>query len=308
MSDAILSPFVAAMPTSSSQEEHISTYSILNLLAALSTHNELSRDDPGSTLDEVQTVQFLYRMVLAGVDLGLMINLVEQSPFEIIEPDFEPCTGSQFCPYIVVSYAPDTEESILAVEHNSRPTQFAQDGSALMVPAFHATRPQPSATPDYTTITTKLAQNQDLVATLDLTDVNWWSRHGEYMDFQMDNLYDLGLGISSSSPGELGMSSVQTLSATANICLLDAADWRIYSDIFATDDFDLVMGDGPTFMLEDGGNELWMNTNQLYEANSEMDEDTGEEEMDFEEEEEYEGKSEMEWGEDEDDESMVEDE
>ncbi|QRV89169.1 hypothetical protein RhiJN_17187 [Ceratobasidium sp. AG-Ba] len=308
MSGAILSPFVATMPTATTQEEHIATYSVLDLLAALSTHNELSRDDPGSTLDEVQTVQFLYRMVLAGVDLSLMINLVEQSPFEIIEPDFEPCTGSQFCPYIVVSYAPDTEASLLAVEHNSRPTQFIQDGSALMIPAFHATRPQSSTTPDYTTITTTLTQNQDPVATLDLTDVNWWSRDGEYMDFQMDNLCNLDLGISTSGHGELGVSSIQTPSVTADPCLLDAADWRIYSDIFAADDFDLVMGDRPIFMLEDGGNELWMNTNQLYEANREMDEDMGEDEMDFEEEEEYEGKSEMEWGEDEDDESMMEDE
>ncbi|KAG9087435.1 hypothetical protein FRC06_002541 [Ceratobasidium sp. 370] len=91
--------------------------------------------------DDVQIEYALLRMVAAGVNIQYVLNLAQLSPLDIIEPDYN-ANYPSLCPYIIISYAPDTEESMLAVQHNARPIQHTQDGSVLMVPGFRAMRKQ----------------------------------------------------------------------------------------------------------------------------------------------------------------------
>ncbi|KAG8693577.1 hypothetical protein FRC08_009033 [Ceratobasidium sp. 394] len=143
---------------------------------------------PEITNDDIQVVHALLRMVAAGVDIQHMLNLAQLSPFDIIEPDYDTNNNPNPCPYIVISYAPDTEESLLAMQHNARPIQHTQDGLALMVPGFSAmrTQPEPDNDPTMTVVPDQETGAHDLANTF------WWAQD-DSMDTAADDL-DVTLG------------------------------------------------------------------------------------------------------------------
>ncbi|KAG8737117.1 hypothetical protein FRC10_008565 [Ceratobasidium sp. 414] len=128
--------------------------------------------------EDIQIGCALLRMVAAGVDIQHMLSLAQLSPFDVIEPDNDANNNTSPCPYIVISYAPDTEESIFAFQHNARPIQHTQDGSALMVPGFSAIRKQPESDnePTMTVMPDEATGADDFEITF------WWAPADDSMD------------------------------------------------------------------------------------------------------------------------------
>jgi hypothetical protein len=81
-------------------------------------------------------------MISSGIDPQTIFNITDASPFDIIAPETTRNHSNSESPYVIISFAADTDESKLAVQNNSQPDQHTQKGSALVVPQFNAIQPQ----------------------------------------------------------------------------------------------------------------------------------------------------------------------
>jgi hypothetical protein len=107
-------------------------------------------------------------MISSGIDPQAIFDITNASPFDIIAPETTSNTSNSGSPYIIISFAVDTNESRLAVQHNSPPNQHIQHESALVVPQFHAVCPQVDDDPS-----TQLGLE---IGTSDVANDFWWTR------------------------------------------------------------------------------------------------------------------------------------